>query len=144
MRDYKKDIKIPHDGDFRFKFFTASGLHVASGYQRVVFGKRGPYIEFQKGQVLKHNIHVPDNEKWRLDASQNCKVYYYEYRTNEDNVMIYLQKKTVDYADYKVGLVYISPFDLYDEMKKPIIGLLRGKPRKAVFLDDSLDDSETI
>ena len=30
------------------------------------------------------------------------------------------QKKTLDYADYKVGLFYISPFDLFVE-GEPVI-----------------------
>jgi hypothetical protein len=37
-----------------------------------------------------------------------------EWRTkDQSNVKVYEQSKTVDYADYKVGLYYISPFDLF-------------------------------
>jgi hypothetical protein len=35
-------------------------------------------------------------------------------------VKVYGQKRTVDYADYKVGLFYISPFDLFVE-GEPVI-----------------------
>jgi len=31
------------------------------------------------------------------------------------NVKVYDQKRTVEYADYEVGLFYISPFDLFVE-----------------------------
>ena len=39
-----------------------------------------------------------------------------EWRSkDQSNVKVYEQKRTVDYADYKVGLFYISPFDLFVE-----------------------------
>ncbi len=39
-----------------------------------------------------------------------------EWRTKDhSNVKIYDQKRTVDYADCKVGLFYIFPFDLFVE-----------------------------
>jgi hypothetical protein len=39
-----------------------------------------------------------------------------EWRTKDQSkVKVYEQGKTVDYADYKVGLFYISPFDLFVE-----------------------------
>jgi hypothetical protein len=38
-----------------------------------------------------------------------------------DNVMLYFQKRTVAYADYKVGLCYISPFDLLRDELQPVI-----------------------
>ena len=39
---------------------------------------------------------------------------------------VYEQLRTVDYADYKVGLFYISPFDLFVE-GKPVITELEKK-----------------
>jgi hypothetical protein len=39
-----------------------------------------------------------------------------EWRTkDQSNVKVYDQKRTVEYANYKVGLFYISPFDLFVE-----------------------------
>ena len=132
MTNYRERIKIPHNGDPNFKFFTKRGpkesdTFVAMGYERIVFGSRGPYIEFKKDQVIRNNIYIPRDAEWRLDEDQKDKIYYYEYRTKVDNVMIYLQNKIVDYADYKVGFVYISPFDLYDESGKVIIEKLRRR-----------------
>ena len=34
---------------------------------------------------------------------------------DQSNVKVYDQKRTVEYADYEVGLFYISPFDLFVE-----------------------------
>jgi hypothetical protein len=36
-------------------------------------------------------------------------------KKDQSNVKVYEQKRTVEYADYKVGLIYISPFDLFVE-----------------------------
>ena len=78
-----------------------------------MIGGRGPYIEFDESQVIDDNIKIPRDQKWRLHSD---KAYYIEFRSiDEANVKIYYQRKTVGYADYKVGLSYISPFDLYLE-----------------------------
>ena len=51
-----------------------------------------------------------------------------EWRTNDQsNVKVYDQKRTVDYADYKVGLFYISPFDLFIEGEVVITKLEKKK-----------------
>jgi len=122
MTDYKERIKINHNSNNNFNLFTISKLHVATGYSRIVFGKRGPYIEFQKHHIIRENIYMPDDALWRID---NPNIFYYEYRTTKDNVKIYLQYKTVDYADYKPDFLYISPFDLYDSSNAVIIQKLK-------------------
>ena len=58
-------------------------------------------------------------------------MYYAEYRSNDDaDVKVYWQKKAVDYADYRVGLYYISPFDLVDgDGHELILPLVKEAPR---------------
>lgn len=108
--EYKKRLRIPLEGG-DISFHTASGTFLARGYKRIVLGGRGPYVEFDKDQIDFSVCHIPDEEKKRLTS----KIYYYiEHRTNDEaNVKIYDQLKTVSYADYKVGLCYVSPFDLF-------------------------------
>jgi hypothetical protein len=48
-------------------------------------------------------------------------------------VKVYDQKKIVDYADYKVGLFYISAFDLFVD-GEPVITKL-GRSRKSDVID---------
>lgn len=119
--NYSTRLLIPIDGNRAVKLYTRSGMLIATGYTRVVIGKRGPYIEFSDDQILKENIQVPEKEKYRLDVDY---VYYHEYRTKQDFVKLYFQRKTVDYADYRVGFWYISPFALktddYDVLIKPL------------------------
>lgn len=117
MNDYQKRLKIPLDGgDCHFK--TVSGVLIAKCYDRIVIGGRGPYIEFSDGMLINDTIFIPQEEEWRID-NPNC--YYIECRTKIDNVKIYHQKKTVDYADYKVGKWYISPFDLRGRFLETLI-----------------------
>lgn len=107
---YLKDVVSSND----LQFYTKTGLLIATGYDRLVIGKRGPYVEFS--DVVLDNIHIPNEQKYRLDS---LVVYYDEYRTNDEcNVKVYFQKKTVKYADYKIGKWYISPYDLVFDTKE--------------------------
>jgi hypothetical protein len=108
--EYIERLKLNVNGDKVTKFFTSSNTLVAIGYQRIVIGERGPYIEFRENQINRQKIYVPDDMKWRF---KNINAYYIEYRISDDaHVKIYYQKRVVSYADYKVGYIYISPFDL--------------------------------
>lgn len=125
--DYRERIKINHDGNDNFNLYTETGLQVATGYKCIVFGGRGPYIEFTKGQTTKSSMCIPKDKTWKLDKKYAEKIFYIEMRTKKDNVKIYYQTRTVDYADYKPGMLYISPFDLYDESGDVIISKLQTR-----------------
>lgn len=118
---YRNRLILPEFCEEEITFFTKGGLMVAQNYVRVVIGDRGPYIEFNNS-MMGSGIFIPDDQIWRC-KNTNC--FYIEYRTiDECNVKIYKQKKQVSYADYQIGLWYISPFDLVSD-KHPI--LIRGK-----------------
>lgn len=124
MQDYTSRLRIhPVNGDSTTCFYTGSGTHVATGYKRVVIGKRGPYIEFDFDQLSNPVWSMPPSETWRVGSST---AYYAELRSiDESNVKCYMQKKVVDYADYVVGMTYVSPFDLFDEHGVPMIDALQ-------------------
>jgi hypothetical protein len=108
-------INIINKGNTNTTFQTGSGLIIAQNCIRVVIGGRGPYIEFSTEQILSENIHIPKEELYRLKSNS---VYYDEYRTNDVcNVKLYFQKHLVKYADYKVGLWYISPSELFCDIQ---------------------------
>jgi len=103
--------------DFTIIFTTFSGLEIANGYNRIVIGQRGPYIEFNN--IIIENTYIPNNEKWRIYSPIS---YYIEYRTKDDcNIKIYHQKKLVKYADYLINQWYISPKDLTSNIYKRLI-----------------------
>ena len=101
-----EQLRIPLKGNVKIRFDTAYGLHIATGYERIVIGDRGAYVEFSPQQIVRENLHKPVQRH----------VYFTEWRSNdESNVMVYDQRRVVKYADYKLGLYYISPSDLYVE-----------------------------
>ena len=84
---------------------------IANGYNRVVYGKRGAYVEFEPGHFIPNTLYIPDAQKWRLDHDH---AFYIEYRTNDVAfVKVYHQRRTVGYTGYKIDKCYISPTDLY-------------------------------
>ena len=111
---YRERLILPEEpGEDEIKFFTKSGTYVATWYERVVIGDRGPYVEFC-GEMLSKDIFIPPDQEWRMTHG-GC--YYVEWRTKDDSfVKIYNQKKIVKYADYKIGMWYISPFDLTSDL----------------------------
>ena len=112
-RTHAQRLKIPIEGNSNLCFYSKEGLLLARGYKRVVIGQRGPYIEFDDDQIVKENIHIPKYAEHKLTDSM---AYYFEYRSNDSSfVKLYWQKMTVLYADYKVGLWYISPSEVKTE-----------------------------
>lgn len=128
MSDYARRLSVPLTGLSNINLFTKAGLIIATAYERVVIGGRGPYVEFLPGQVVAESFHIPKEQEYRLTADY---VYYVEYRSNcIANVKAYFQRRAVDYADYRVGHWYISPFDIVDTENIPLITPLREKGTK--------------
>jgi hypothetical protein len=105
------DSRLKFEGDNTTNFYSESGLLLAKGYHKVVIGKRGAYVEFEGSSIVTSNLHIPGEERWRVRSET---AYYIEYRSNcKSNVMVYWQKRYVQYADYELGKWYMSPSDLY-------------------------------
>lgn len=115
-RAYEQRLSVPLAGLPDVRLFTRSGTHVATGYDRIVVGDRGPYVEFNDEQLVRE----------ALRESGASHYYYVELRTVPDDVKVYVQVHRVDYADYVPGKCYVSPFDLYDDAGQALIKPLRG------------------
>lgn len=115
-------FRIPLNGEANIRFYTKSDLLLAIGYNRIVIGGRGPYIEFEPSHIIMDNIFVPDHAKHKLE---NSLTYYHEYRSKDKSyVKLYFQKMEVSYADYIIGKWYIDPMclktDEYDDLFLPL------------------------
>lgn len=99
----KQDIYLPNGELFAKEFI------------RVVHGGRGDYVEFNKEQIL-----LPLISKFGNDInSEDLDVYYWWlYPKGSPEVKVYLQRKTVKYADYKIGKYYVSSL-LFKNFKDP-------------------------
>lgn len=101
--DYEKRMILPLAGQPDVKFFTSAGTLIATGYERIVIGGRGPYIEFQQRHMNMSVLAMPEQRH----------VYFHEFRSVDDSyVMVYFQRRLVRYANYRKGLWYVSPFEL--------------------------------
>jgi hypothetical protein len=59
---YEKRLPIPLSWDDHVRFETSTGLHVATGYTRIVIGGRGPYVEFLPSHLIWDSLHIPDQD----------------------------------------------------------------------------------
>ena len=116
------ELHLTEKGNETTRFQTPLGTLLAVGYVRIVYGDHGPYIEFRKDQ-----IRAELEPKFKTPLPSHC---YYEWLipTDGSEVKVYDQKKDVKnlknapaggykgnrtegYADYKVGMIYISPWE---------------------------------
>jgi len=95
--------------------YLKDGVLLSNGFMRIVHGDRGDYVEIHSDQICLDILLIPDDQKWRINSST---AYYLEYRTKSPmgvmipqggNVKVYFQKREVDYANYKIGMYYVSP-----------------------------------
>lgn len=129
--DYRKRLILPEfpSGDPQAFMTRARTLVIAEGYERIVIGMRGPYVEFLDEHINQKSLFIPGDQRWRVDPTWCLRVFYWELRTVDScRVKVYLQRKPVDYADYRVGRWYISPFDLVTDRHPVLIEpLKKGK-----------------
>ncbi len=114
--------------------FIKSGILVAQGYERVVYGDHGPYVEFSRSHFKVQLVQRFGSAAPKLLPSvESAKFYYYWLKVNAaPEIKIYWQIKPVTdlptaprredgkpskfyraegYADYRRGFYYVSPLD---------------------------------
>lgn len=93
---------------------SLSGTVIANGYDRIVIGDYGAFIEFSKEQVVLKNIKVKKGQEYRINDKNFCDKVKYIWLTakDESDVKIYFQRRSVPYADYKVDKYYVSPNEI--------------------------------
>lgn len=115
-KEYLKSIPniLKLDGDLEFKIFSNEGTLISNGYNRIVIGDYGAFIEFDNEQVVKENIKVKSGQEYRIYDEKYCDNVKYFWLTAKDNsdIKIYYQQKTVTYADYIPNVYYISPYEI--------------------------------
>lgn len=107
--DYKSRVLISLDGSDTQEFYNKSGTLLAVGYERVVIGDYGAYVEFLPGQINDGAI----KDKFYRGEAKPWQKYWWLESKDRSKTKIYEQIREVKYADYKPGLYYISPKDLY-------------------------------
>ena len=130
FRKYWKAIIEPYTGLLEYPtdssqliFKTSDGHTFAKGYNRILYGGHGPYIEFSKTNVVLRSL-------IKKDRSLAKKRYYDLLYSNDESVKLYYQLKEVKgqklakpdsempvtdptpvrdgYASYVIGMFYLS------------------------------------
>lgn len=109
-------------------------INLLRGYHRVVYGDHGPYVEFSLFHLMAPLTYGNSTKLFEeAKCEKDVDFYYYWLETIPRTSKIYYQLKDVSnmpnaperpdglpsqfnrpegYADYKVGMYYISAFDL--------------------------------
>lgn len=87
--------------------FTLNGSPICDGYDRIVIGDYGAFIEFS---TSPYSFIVKPGQEYRIDDERYSKNVKYHWLTiNDDSdVKIYHQMRTVAYADYLPDKYYVS------------------------------------
>ena len=96
-------------------FYSASGTKICNGYNRVVIGDYGAFIEVKPEQMCLDNICCKKGQEYRIKDERYANRVKYHWLTTMDfsDCKIYYQQKEVSYADYKAGMYYISPYEMF-------------------------------
>lgn len=88
---------------------------ICKSYIRIVIGDYGAFVEFNEPNYSAYMI-APGEEYRINDPAYKDKVKYL-WLTIKDNscIKIYYQKKSVDYADYRPGMLYVSIHEVFDK-----------------------------
>lgn len=98
-----------------FPLYSASGTMICTGYQKIVIGDYGAFVEITPEQIFQDALMCKKGQEYRYEDERYAKNVKYLWLTTKDSsdCKIYLQRKCVDYADYIPGMYYISPFEVF-------------------------------
>lgn len=112
---YKQNIPaFITEAENTIDLFTASGTLVCHGYDRIVIGDYGAFIEFSEPAT---ELIIAPGQEYRVDDPKYSKNVKYIWLTAQDNshIKVYKQRRTVSYADYKPGKYYVSVHEVWPE-----------------------------
>lgn len=93
--------------------FSPSGLKLCNGYNRIVVGDYGAYVEIMQEDMVHENIRTKPGQEYREEDPRYSRNVKYAWLTAKDDsdIKIYFQKKPVAYADYVPGRYYVSVYE---------------------------------
>jgi len=101
------------NGDINFKLLSNEGTLIANGYNHIVIGDYGAFIEINENQILNDNIQIQKGQEYRYsDKYKNNIKYFWLTAKDTSGIKIYFQQKTVIYADYIPKKYYICPYEI--------------------------------
>lgn len=99
--------------------YLLDGTQFAKAFNRVVHGGRGDYVEFEVSQIVVPLVYRFTEVMFdESSVDKSVDYYYYWLHPRGNHTKVYYQLRTVAYADYKVGKLYVSP-SLLKDFKDP-------------------------
>ena len=85
--------------------YSLNGSLICNGYDRIVIGDYGAFIEFDDSMIIPNQFIIAPGQEYRVYDERYSRNVKYIWLTINDgsNIKIYLQKRGVSYADYKPG-----------------------------------------
>lgn len=104
-------------GDLEASLCSLAGTILCSGYERIVIGDYGAFIEITPEKMCTENLCCKSGQEYRYQNPRFTENIKYLWLTTKDKseCKIYLQRKRVAYADYIPGMYYVSPYEVYKE-----------------------------
>lgn len=138
-QELETKLNLNEQGNGTTEFYLPDGSLFAQGYERVVYGDHGPYLEFGFPHI-KCKLHSKFGNKITSLPDLDYKYYYFWlYPTGHPDIKVYLQIKPVNnlpnapkredgkpsqfnraegYADYRRGFFYVNPYALQNKNAK--------------------------
>lgn len=94
---------------------TTDGTVIANGYNRIVIGDYGAFVEFSRVQAYMRRLKIKEGQVYRIEDPRYAEHVKYLWLTANDSsdVKVYEQKRPVEYADYKPGMLYVSVYEVF-------------------------------
>lgn len=94
---------------------TANGTVITNGYNRIVIGDYGAFVEFSRVQACMRRLKIKEGQMYRAKDPRYAEHVKYLWLTADDgsNVKVYDQKRPVEYADYMPGMLYVSVYEVF-------------------------------
>ncbi len=116
VHNFYKDNLPPNfrlEGDTA-PLFSSSGLKLCEGYNRIVIGDYGAFVEVAPNNIINENIRIHPGQEYRdFNPRYNHTVFSLLTPDDDSGIKICFQKKEVEHGDFKPGCYYISPYDCF-------------------------------
>lgn len=115
-REYEENLPEIYKNDkwLNKPIYSLDGILLANKSQRVVIGDYGAFVEVLDEDIVKENLIIKQGQEYRINDdryAKHVKYFWYCPKTGYPT-KIYYQQKTVEYADYRVGCWYFSPYEI--------------------------------
>lgn len=78
-------------------------------------GDYGAFVEFSRVQAYMRRLKIKEGQVYRIEDPRYAEHVKYLWLTADDDsdVKVYDQKRSVEYADYKPGMLYVSVYEVF-------------------------------